>query len=121
VENAQESPETLIKVNPAVFGLPTSFIDCGYDSYEKRLSEKMFGSIPKRKMASDKMAIRVAHTFATKIVGHLVDDILAHRKAGLSDVQTYNRVYGKYAASCSDHIIRYSIEKIYEVTAAEEE
>lgn len=113
VEHAQESPETLIKVNPAIFGLPTAIFDSGYDSYEKQLSEKLYGKIPKRIMADDKMAIRVAHTFGMKIIGRLMDDILEHREAGYKDIQAYERLYRKYANVCPDHIIRYSISKIY--------
>jgi hypothetical protein len=114
IEHTSESPETLIKVIPEVFGLPSMTKDHGYDSYEKGLSEKFYGRVPKTASERDKMAIRIAHTFATDVVGKLVDDIVSHRENGLSDVQTYNRIYSKYATVCSDYIMRSSIKKIYE-------
>jgi hypothetical protein len=114
IEHTSESPETLIKVNPYVFGLPTVTRDKGYSSYEKELSEKLYGRIPKGASEQDKMAIRVAHTFATDVVGKLVDEIISYRKEGLKDVQTYNRVYAKYSSICSDYIMKSSIKKIYE-------
>ena len=113
IEHSQESPECLVKVNPAVFGLPTVLKDKGYDSYEKQLSEKTYGRIPKGASEQDKMAIRIAHTFATDVVGKLVDDIVIGHDQGLSDVQTYYRIFPKYASICSDYIIRSSIKKIY--------
>jgi hypothetical protein len=111
-EHTQESPELLIKVNPAIFGMPTVKQDSGYSSWEKTLSEKMQGHLPKR-IASEPMAIRIANTFAIKIVGRLVDDISECKKASLTDVQTYNRLYEKYSSVCSDHILKTSIQKIY--------
>jgi hypothetical protein len=114
IEHTSESPESLIKVNPLVYGLPTVTNDKGYSSYEKSLSEKLYGRIPKDASERDKMAIRIAHTFATDVVGKLVDDIIAHQNNGLTDVQTYNRIYSKYSSICSDYIMRSSIKKIYE-------
>lgn len=128
-ENTQESPETLIKVNPEIAGLPTSFIDSGYGSYEKSISERNFGSLPKRIVpsrdlppngrpitlnASDKMVIRVAHTFATDAIGNLVDGISLCKKEGLSDTQTYYRIFDKFGHYCSDRIIKSSIKKVFE-------
>jgi len=124
IEHTQESPETLVKVNPDIYGMPTSFINRGYDSYEKSVSEKNYGYIPQRVIPSrdlpplkitamDKMAIRVAHTFATDIIGKLVDDISTCYENKLSDAQAYYRIYDKYGTICSDHIIRASIGKIY--------
>lgn len=126
IENTQESPETLIKVNPNISGMPTSIVDRGYGSYEKSLSEKNYGQIPRRITpsrdllpmkitASDKMAIRIAHTFAVNVVNKLVDDIGRCCDNGLSDIQAYNRIFHKYGNICSDHIIRTSIEKVYAV------
>lgn len=121
-----EDPEYLVKVNPTVSGMPTAFIDRGYSSYEKTLSEKAYGAIPKRVIPSrdrvkpiiitarDKMAIRIAHTFATKTIGSLVEDIEGCLRNGMSDVQTYNKIFNKYGTICSDYIIKSSIKKIYE-------
>lgn len=113
IEHSQESPETLIKVNPAIFGLPTVTRDSGYDSYEKQLSERLYGRVPKRILATEKMAIRIAHTFAVNIIGKIVDDVVTYHDQGLRDVQTYNRIYHKYSNVCSDYILRFAIQKIY--------
>jgi hypothetical protein len=112
VEHTAESPETLIKVNPAIFGLPTVIHDMGYSSYEKDLSDKNYG-IPKEASGQEKMAIRIAHTFASEIVGKLVNDIVECQEQKLSDVQAYNRIYKKYATICSDYIMKSSIKKVY--------
>ena len=122
-----EDPDTLIKVNPAIYGMPTVSLDSGYDSYEKCKSERTFGKIPHRITpsrdctkplpfvitATDKMAIRVAHTFATNVVGKLVGDICSYRKSGMSDIKAYNQIFKKYGNYCSDHIIRASIREVY--------
>jgi hypothetical protein len=146
--NTQESPEDLIKVNPLIYGMPTALQDAGYGSYEKSISERSRGTIPKRTdiapkppvmtacpmmmpflrppmgrnlalipkrmLAADKMAIRVAHTFATTVVDKLVDAIVEAKDHGMSDVQVYNRVYSKFSSFCSDYIIRSSVQKVYE-------
>ena len=125
--NTQEDPEFLIKVNPMIFGMPSSLVDSGYDSIEKSRSEKFRGALPKSrgkppqiemhhfKMSStDKMVIRIAHTFATNVIGKLVDDIGSCQKQGFTDLQTYNEIFKKYENICSDHIIRSSIQKFYE-------
>lgn len=108
----QEDPDTLIRVNPAL-GLPTVHCDKGYDSYEKQLSEKFYGPVQKAVLATNKMAIRVAYSFANNVIGKLVDDAASLREEGLSEVQAYNRIYTKYGSMCSDHLIKSSIEKIY--------
>lgn len=120
-----EDPEYLIKVNPLVSGMPVSFIDRGYNSYEKTLSEKNYGAIPRRKIPSrdcikplmvtamDKMAIRIAHTFATDTIGKLIDNIEDCLNKKMSDVQTYNEVFKKFGDICSDYIIKSSVKKIY--------
>jgi hypothetical protein len=120
-EHTQESPETLIKVNPFFWGMPSSVMDHGYDSYEKTRSEKEHGALQKAKSpfkmfritAADKRIIRIAHVFATEVVGKLVGDICKCQDVGFSDVQAYNRIYDKYGYVCSDHIIRFSIDKVY--------
>ena len=130
IGKSPEDPETLIKVNP-LLGMPTTLQDCGYDSYETTHSDQQNGrALPKRPninkppvsmpgcmpmqiTASDKMAIRIAHTFASDVVGKLVEDICGYKKKGCSDVQTYNRIFSKYANVCSDYIIRSSIEKVF--------
>jgi len=110
--NMREDPEEIIKVNP-IFGIPSVSQDTGYGSYDKSLSEKLHGKIPKRVMPSDKMPIRIAHTFANKIIGNIVDDIVDCYKGNLNEVQAYNQVYRKYSNTCSDFIIRSSIQKVY--------
>lgn len=113
IEHSAESPETLVKVNPLIFGLPTVVKDKGYSSYEKDKSERLFGQIPKEASNLDKMVIRVAHTFATEVVGKLVDDIIQCQKNKLTDVQAYNRIYTKYANICSDYMMKSSIKRVY--------
>jgi hypothetical protein len=127
-----EDPETLIKVNPAISGMPTVMLDSGYDSAEKAISERDHGKVPHRITpsrdltkpralplmpmmfsATSKMAIRIAHTFAEDTIGKLVGDICSYKKAGLSDITTYNRIFNKYGSYCSDHIIRSSIGMVY--------
>jgi len=115
-EHASESPETLIKVNPLIQGMPTALMDMGYDSYEKTRSEKLFGKSPLKPRPlkpGQKMVIRVAHTFANNIIGGLVDDICASKDSGLSDIKAYDQAYRKYGHMCPDHVIRASVEKIY--------
>ena len=111
-EVTSESPETLLKVIPAVSGMPI-IKDLGYNSWEKTLSEQNYGHVPKQITATEKMALRIAHTFATDVIGKLVDDICGFKDQGLTDVQTYNRVFAKYGSVCSDHILRLTIGKIY--------
>lgn len=113
IEHSCESPETLIKVNPEIFGMPTVMKDHGYSSYEKGLSENFYGRVPKVAAEIEKMVIRVAHTFATEVVGKLVDDIVLCKDQKFSDVQAYNRIFEKYATICSDYIIKSSIKKVY--------
>ena len=117
-EVASESPEVLVKVNPDIVGFPTAMTDMGYSSYEKTRSERRFGPSPLRPRmmsASDKMAIRIAHGFATTVVNKLVDEICACQEEKLSDIKAYDRVYRKFGAICSDYIIRSSIQKVYNV------
>jgi hypothetical protein len=116
-EVASESPETLVKINPAIAGLPTALTDMGYSSYEKTRSDRRFGPSPlKPRMmtASEKMAVRIAHDFATTVVNKLVDEICACQEESLSDVKAYDRIYRKFGTICSDYIIRSSIKKVYE-------
>jgi len=110
---SQEDPDALIRVNP-IFGLPAVHRDKGYNSYEKSLSEKFYGKIPKAVLSTDKMAIRIAHTFATKVIGRLVDEIVDCHEEGMNDIQTYDRMYRKYSSICSDHILRESVERVYQ-------
>jgi len=112
-EHSQESPELLYKVNPAISGMPTVRQDSGYSSWEKNLSERMHGHISKR-CASERMAIRIANTFATEVIGKLIEDIGKYKDSNFTDIQTYNRLYNKYSSICSDYIIKTSIQKIYQ-------
>jgi hypothetical protein len=113
LEVSAESPETLVRVNPEFFGMPSAIKDKGYNSYEKNVSEQLYGRIPKAASSVDKMAIRVAHTFATDIIGKLVTDIAENHKNKLSDTQAYYRIFKKYSNICSDSILKTSIKKVY--------
>jgi hypothetical protein len=115
-EHSQESPETLIKVNPDIVGMPTALTDHGYSSYEKTRSEKQFGKsslMPRMASTEEKMAIRIASTYATEVIGRLVDDICSFQDAGLNDVKAYNEAFRKYGSTCPDHIIRMTVSKVY--------
>lgn len=81
---------------------------------QRLLGLRPMGIMPKPMLASDKMVIRVAHTFATTVVDKLIDGIVACKNNGLTDLQAYNRIFEKFSNICSDHIIRSSIEKIYQ-------
>jgi len=111
--HSQEDPETLIKVNPSIAGLPVALIDRGYDSYEKTRSLKRFGPGLPKFAAVDKMAIRIAHSFATNVISKLIGDVVACKSEKLYDVQAYNKIFEKYGSVCSDHIIKSSISAIY--------
>ena len=114
--HSQEDPETLIKVNPVVMGLPVALTDRGYSSYEKTRSLKRYGPglLPRPRFAAvDKMAIRIAHSFATSVISKLINDISKCKSDSMTDVQAYNRIYAKYGTVCSDHIIKNSIGSIY--------
>ena len=115
-EKASESPETLVKVNPAL-GMPTALTDTGYSSYETERSKKQFGPSPLKprpETAYERMGIRVAHTYATVTVGNLVDEIATCASEGLTDVQAYDRVWRKYGSTCSDHVVRMSVDRVYQ-------
>ena len=112
VGNTREAPEDLIKINP-IFGLPTVKNDSGYDSYDKSVSEKLFGKIPKRMNASDKMSIRIAHSFATKVTGKLIDEVVNCHSEDMTDIQAYCKIYPKFSSICSDSFIKSTITKIY--------
>jgi hypothetical protein len=128
IAHTSEDPETLIKVNPLISGMPTALVDRGYSSYEKTLSDQANGSLPKRvtpsrdlkqvlipKMATEtnKMAIRIAHTFAANVVVKLVDRIGECQESGLTDIQAYNNIFKDYGDICSDYIIKSSIQRVY--------
>lgn len=117
-EKASESPETLVRVNPAVAGLPSALTDMGYSSYETERSKKQFGPSPLKPRPStayERMGIRVAHTFATSVVGKMVDEITVCASEGLSDIQAYDRTWRKFGSTCSDHVIRLSVDRVYQV------
>ena len=108
--------------------MPTAIVDRGYGSYEKSLSEQTYGSLPKRvtpsrdlkrvlipRMATEtnKMVIRIAHTFATNVIGKLVESIDDCQRVGMTDVQAYNKIFRDYGDFCSDSIIKSSIQRVY--------
>lgn len=132
--NDAESPETLVVVNPDIVGFPSALTDASYSSYEKTRSEKQFGksSLAPRSMKSrsrpfmfrmatenEKMAIRIAHTFSTNVLGKLTDEICACQAEGLNDLQAYDRAFKKFGSICPDHLIRYSTCKIYGIETKE--
>ncbi len=125
-----EDPETLIVVPPFQDQSPVNG-DSGYNSYEKTLSEKYFGMVnpgmvmAARRLASgvkadedasinmQRMASRIASTFATDVVGSLVKEIEACKGNNLSDIQAYQAVYPMFSDKCSDGFLRTAIQKCY--------
>jgi len=63
---------------------------------------------------NNKLASNVAHRFATDKVDKICADISECKKASMSDLETYNALYPKYANTCSDSFIRSTIERVYE-------
>lgn len=129
--NQQMDPTELMIVTPESDGISPIKRETGYSSYEKEKSKKNFGEFsPKvlklaEKLAASaqsrgvgeyrlsKMANSVASKFSSEVVGKLSRDVLKCKKEGLSDVETYQTVYASYESICSDHFLRYAIEKIY--------
>lgn len=123
--NEAEAPETLVPVNPEIAGFPTALTDASYSSYEKTRSEKQYGrshlaprSLMSRR-AGDMMALRIAHTFSTNVLGKLTDEICACQAEGLNDLQAYDRAFRKFGLICPDHLIKFSTCKIYGIETKE--
>lgn len=127
---SQEDPETLIVVPPFQEQSPVKN-DSGYNSYEKSLSERYFGTVqPKILMAAKRlagitkvaeeetknlgvMATRIASTFATEVVDTLVKEIKACKDKNLTDIQAYQEVYANFSDKCSDGFLRTAVHKCY--------
>ena len=131
--NQQFSPEDLILVPPEQ-GIPLIRRETGYSSFDKEKSHADFGVLgtPKViKLAEEilakefnvdvdtyrisKMASTIARKFATEVVDKVSSDILECKKNGLSDIQTYQSIYKRYASKCSDGFMKHAIQKIYEL------
>jgi len=130
--NQQMDPTDLLIVTPESDGFSPIKRETGYTNYEKEKSKKNFGelnpkvlklaekiaasaqSLDTEKYRYKKMASSIAYKFATDIVGNLSDDVLACKRIGMSDIETYQTVYASYENVCSDHFLRHAIEKIYE-------
>lgn len=127
----QHSPEELILVPPQD-GKPTVNEESGYTNYGIQESYEDFGKLESekaRKLANNivsnvkkdtgrngkiqKMASKIAGKFAENVVEKLSTDIAQCKDKGYNEVFTYQSIYKKYANTCSDHLIRYAIEKIY--------
>jgi hypothetical protein len=135
--NTQMDPENLIKV-PIFQGIPTVEVESGYSSFDKDRSKKEYGTmkqekairlahkIIKEKMSSEErkdkveeLASKVASSFANNVIGKLSSEVIECKGQNLSDIEAYQKIYPKYASTCSDHIIRYAIENIYALTDGE--
>lgn len=129
--NTQMDPEYLIKV-PPFQGLPTVDGETGYSSFDKARSKKEYGTIKQdkaiklaHKIINEKisaegkidkvkeLASKVASSFATNVIEKLSSDVIECKDQNFSDIEAYQKVYPKYASTCSDHIIRYAIDNIY--------
>ena len=129
----QHDPAELIIVPPEQ-GISPINVDYGnYDSYEKQLSEKAYGTMKPQiveKLASkismeasvellkearrDKLASRVASAYVTKHIETVKSAASNCKDAGLSDLQAYSSLYPKYASSMSDDSIKEAILAVYE-------
>lgn len=124
--NQQKDPTELILITPFVGTSPVEE-DTGYDSYDKTMSEENYGTLQDKvkKMAKDmvsreasenrvsKMASKVAGSFADRVVTKLAADVISCIGDGLSDIQTYHKLYSSYERTCSDSFMRSAISKIY--------
>jgi hypothetical protein len=126
----QEDPETLVKVPDTQYQSPVGE-DTRYPSYDKTLSDKLYGTVSPtvimlaKKIAANsitveenknniqKMATRIANTFATDIVGSLVKEIEACKSNNMTDIQAYEAVYPAFSNRCSDGFLRTAIHKCY--------
>jgi len=127
----QHSPEELILVPPQD-GRPTVEGESGYTNYGIQESYEDFGKLESekaKKLAKDivskvkkdtnkntkiqKMASKIAGKFASDVVDKISTDIVECKDKGFNEVYTYQNIYKKYSNTCSDHFIRYAIEKIY--------
>jgi len=131
--NTQMDPTDVILVTPESYGVSQIDKETGYSNYDKAESKQDFGKLQPRstirlaqKIAADAAGIgieeyktrtaaeKIAQEFATDIVGKVSSDILVCKTAGKTDVETYCEIYPKYENTCSDHLMRYAISKIYE-------
>lgn len=129
--NQQKDPTELILITPFVGTSPVEE-DTGYNSYDKTVSEENYGTLQDKvkKMAKDmvsressenrisKMASKVASGFADNVVTKLAADVISCIGNGLSDIQTYQKLYPSYENTCSDGFMRSAISKIYNVRNA---
>jgi hypothetical protein len=135
--NTQMDPENLVKV-PVFQGTPTVETESGYSSFDKEKSKKEYGTIKQEKIVRlahkiikekisaeeeknkiEELAVKIANSFATNVVGKFSSEVLECKDQKLSDIETYQKLYPKYANTCSDHIIRYAIENIYALGVGE--
>lgn len=131
--NTQMDPENLIKV-PIFQGLPTVETESGYSSFDKDRSKKEYGTIKQEKAIRlahkiitekisaeesknkvEKLAAKIASSFATNVIEKISSEIIEYKSQKMSDIEAYQKLYPKYASTCSDYIIKYAIETIYKV------
>jgi hypothetical protein len=129
--NQQKDPTELILITPFV-GTSPVVEDTGYDSYDKTISEKNYGTLRDqvKKMAKDivskeasenrvsKMASKVAGSFADTVVTKLAGDVVSCLGKGLTDIQAYQSLYPTYEKTCSDGFMRSAISKIYKAKSS---
>lgn len=129
----QHDPSELIIVPPEQ-GISPINVDYGnYNSYEKQLSEKAFGTMNPQiveKLASrmtmrshrdgmlearrSKLAGKIASSFSSDVVGAIKTAAEECKAKGLSDLQAYGALYSKFASRVSDDTLKESILSTYE-------
>lgn len=129
-ETQQMAPEELILVPPTQ-GISVVPADNGYDSVDKQMSAKYFGTVPpvKRDVVTLKLAqdfskfvgmvskkateSKATEEFAKKASSKIASMSSAHKLAGKTSMQSYASVFDAFGASVSDDAIRTIITNIY--------
>jgi len=110
-------PTELIVATPAMGQCVVPPVDGTPSSRVVKLAESIAAAkinISEEEYRTQKMASNVAHRYATDKVEKICKDIVACKDAVLGDVAAYNKIFHKYASTCSDDFIRSAIEKVYE-------
>jgi hypothetical protein len=129
-ETQQMAPEELILIPPTM-GISVVPGDNGYDSIDKQVSAKYFGTAAPVKR--DAIAIKVASQFSSFVgmVGRvakedrastsfvktasdrIASEVLSYKKAGKTSMQAYSSMFDIYGASIPDEAIRSVVSGVY--------
>lgn len=133
-ETQQHAPEELILV-PKYQGMSVVQEDNGYDSYDKQISAKTFGTLnpsvrekaaglvasnherlisASEKMASfRKNAEELAVTHSETLAGMLMSDACDLKKEGKTAMQAYDTLYNKHSHCVPDELIKQALTQEY--------